>query len=232
MIKTRHRYHPLFACLYQRHAPHSYPSYACDMLCKEARGEGALLLHLPCAEHGRSDNGSDPVNVGVRRPAEDEEADGDEEGTADGGRQAELGLAAADGARVALEAGDEAVANVVPEGVGGRGEEHADEDAHEGEADLPEIEAVDVAEDEGEGAEEEIEDAEEDGGEEAEVEDHGLEDEELEGTLEGDADCADDGLVSLLHGGFPAVVAGFAALLDGFGAEDDGVWVLVSPSLG
>jgi len=55
--------------------------------------------------------------------------------------------------------------------------ERASEYPQKAETDLPEVEAVDVAEDEWEGPEEEVENAEEDGGEETQVEDHGLEDE-------------------------------------------------------
>ena len=88
---------------------------------------------------------------------------------------------------------------------------------------MPQVETVDVAENQGEGAEEEVENAEEDGGEEAQVEDHELKNEQLEGPKEREADSPGNGLLVLFHGGFPAVVTSFLSPRPGHVTENDGV---------
>ena len=83
-------------------------------------------------EEGAPDDGHDPVDRRARRPAEPEEADGDEEGADEGGLEADFGLDAALGVELRFD-----VAVVVDE-EGDEDDEDADEDAEEGETLRPE----------------------------------------------------------------------------------------------
>lgn len=131
-------------------------------------------VYSPSAEHSRSNDGGDPMDPGEQRPAENKEANGHEDGSADDRGQTELGLATAFTTRFYLQPGDEALADALPDRFAHGGDGHAHNQAVEGEADLPQIEAVRVGEDEGEGAEKDIEHAQQDGGQDAEVENHHL----------------------------------------------------------
>ena len=156
-------------------------------------------------------------------PAKHEEAGGGQQGAQDGGREAKLWLAGAADSGLALVLANEAGADAVPQGIGRDAQQHGDHDAKKGQARLPDVEAVVVAEDEGKGAEEEIENAEQDCREEAEVETHGLEEEELEGPQQRAADGAGHGLLDTLRRGGPPAVAGLLPECACLVPEQDGV---------
>ncbi len=103
------------------------------------------------AEEGAADDWHDPVDRGAGRPAEPEEADGDEEGADEGGLEADFGPQLAP----VVELRFDVLAVVVEER--DHDDEGSDEDAEEGETFGPEREMVDVDEDDGETLEPEVE---------------------------------------------------------------------------
>lgn len=109
----------------------------------------------------------------------------------------------------------------MPDGVGCDSNDNARHETKERQADLPEVEAVDILEDEREGAEEEIQNAEEDGGEEAKVEAHGIEEKEEKGPIQRADDGPEDRSVRHLDGRLPSVVPGLVAFELGFLPEED-----------
>lgn len=130
------------------------------------------------AEERTADDGHDPMHARPRRPAEPEEADGDEEGADEGRLQADLGPQLALGVELRFH-----VAVIVVE-KGNHGDDGADEDADEGETLGAEGEAVDADEDDGKGFEPEVEEAVDEG--EVEVE------EEADGFGEGEGEGPDE----------------------------------------
>ena len=130
------------------------------------------------AEERTANDGHDPMHTRTRRPAEPEEADGDEEGAHEGRLQADLRAQLA----LRVELGFDVAAVVVEEG--DHGDEGADEDADEGETFGAEGEVVGGDEDDGEGFEPEVEEA----VDECEVE----VEEEADGFGEGKGEWADE----------------------------------------
>lgn len=93
----------------------------------------------------------------IRAKAEHEQTACDERGAHNDGRQLVLGLALHD-ARLLEPLLGQTISDARPEGSDEAGQDHGHTEAHEGESDLPEIEAVVGAEDEGKCAEEEVKD--------------------------------------------------------------------------
>lgn len=116
------------------------------------------------------------MDVRVACPAEDEEADWDEEGDEEGGDEAALWLAEA----VVADRGLDAVVDVPP--VPDDAEDDADGDGEEGQAHFAEVEVVHGDVDEGEGFEEGVKDAVDEGGIDCREGDGGVEEDELEGA--------------------------------------------------
>ena len=126
------------------------------------------------AEEGAADDGHDPVDGRAGRPAEPEEADGDEEGADEGGLEADFGAEEAPLVELRFDV------SVVVEEEGDHDDEGAQEDAEEGQAFGPEGEVVDFDEDDGEALEPEVEESVDEGQVEVQEEADGLREREGE----------------------------------------------------
>lgn len=190
-----------------------------------------MQIDSPQSKDGRSNDGHDPGHRRVRRPPKHEDANGHQDGPHDGRRQPKLGLAAPRDASLLLQLGHEPGADAEPHRVRQHAEHHAHADAHESQANLPQVEAVVRREDERERAEEEVEDAQQNGGEDAQAEAHGLEDEQLKGPLQGGAHGLDHSLLRLFRGGQPPLVAGVLSQLASLISENYRVYNLTRQTL-
>ena len=186
-------------------------------------GWGGEWQHSPKSEHARPDDRDNPVHRRVRREPKPKQADGDQRRARNDGRQLVLGLVPGLARRL-LAARGQPLPRLVPYRRRGAASGHGDEEAHEGQADLPQVEAVVPAEDEGESAEEEVQDAEEDGRVDVEDEAHGLVDEQLEGPQQGIADRLTDGLLLLFDRSFPPLVTCFLSQLLCLSLQQDRIY--------
>ena len=101
-------------------------------------------------EEAGADDGHDPVDARARRPAEPKETDGYAKGADESGREAFLRFDFA----VVVELRLDYLVEVIEER--GHDEDGAEEDAHERETFLAQIELVDADEDDGEGFEPDV----------------------------------------------------------------------------
>lgn len=118
------------------------------------------------ADERGGDDGTDPVDGRISRPAEEEQSDGEGEGADNHGRESRLGDLPATGGL-----GDARVARLVGE-VDGDAQQHADEEGDEGEGGVEEGPVALFVEDDGEDLERRIEEGEDEGGVEADHRHH------------------------------------------------------------
>lgn len=177
----------------------------------------------PYPKYSSSDDWQDPVNRGKSRPGEPKQPDRHKHRPDDDGGQAELRLALAGDARGRLVPVDEPHADLLPDAARHGTRKHAEQQAQERQARLPQVEAEGALEDEWEGPEEEVQDPQEDGRVEVEDERHGLEEQDLEGPEERVAHGPEKGFVGLFDRSSPPLVARVLALLLGLVAQHDGV---------
>lgn len=135
-------------------------------------------VHSPQTKDRRPNDRHDPMHPRIRAKPEHEQTTRNERGAHNDGRQLVLGLALHD-ARLLESLLGQAISNARPDGSDEAGQDHGHAEAHEGESDLPEIEAIVGAENEGKCAKEEIQNAQEYRRVDVQDETHGLKQEKL-----------------------------------------------------